>query len=436
MGVVQFVSDKLENLTSKLGTSRDKATHTKYAQPVIDDQELTNAYRGAWLPQKIVNIPAKDAGRNWRNWQARNNQIELIEAEEIRLNLRGKVIEALIKARLLGGAAILIGDGAEDTEDPLNVEAISKGGIKYLTVLSRRECASGLIDVDPTSPYYGMPEDYQLNAKNGSILRIHPSRLVIFHGSQRPDLNTGTLNTTGWGDSALTAVMDAVKQLDGTAANIASLIYEAKVDVLSIPNFMQNVGTLEGEQKYLKRLSLGQTAKGNNGTLLLDKDEEYQQKTQSFSTLPEILDRFMQIVSGAADIPATRLFGQAPSGMSATGESDSRNYYDRISAMQTLEIQPAMSLLDECLIRSALGSRPSEIHYVWAPLWQPTAKERAEIGKIDADTIKTIADTQLIPEEALWKSAVNMLVEHSVMPGLEGHLEDYDSDDDPDIPEE
>src|SRR5690606_6151383 len=106
-----------------------------------------------------------------------------------------------------------------------------------------------------------------------------------------------------------------------------------------------------------------------------------------------------QLVSGAADIPITRFLGQSPGGMQSTGESDIRNYYDRIKAGQELEMRPAMAVLDECLIRSALGSRPADLFYTWRSLWQSSEKERADIGKTTADTIKTLSDTKLIPED-------------------------------------
>src|SRR5690606_27695965 len=107
---------------------------------------LLNAYRGAWLPRKIVDIPAFDSVRAWRDWQADGKDIEPIEAEENRLNVRGKVFEARIKARLWGGAAIHIGTGEEDLGKPLDLEGIKKGGIKYLTVLTRRQLSAGEIE--------------------------------------------------------------------------------------------------------------------------------------------------------------------------------------------------------------------------------------------------------------------------------------------------
>ncbi len=181
------------------------------------------------------------------------------------------------------------------------------------------------------------------------------------------------------GDSVLLSVVEAIKQADGTAANIASLVFEAKVNIIRLPDFMQNIGNAEYRAKILERYTLAATAKGINGDLLLDKEEEFEQKTASFATLPEVLMAFLQIVSGAADIPATRLLGQPPAGMNATGESDLCNYYDRLQAMQEVEMTPAMMQLDECIIRSGTGSRDADIYYEWAPLWGMSEKEKADV---------------------------------------------------------
>ncbi|MFG0496284.1 anti-CBASS protein Acb1 family protein [Pseudomonas sp. YQ_13] len=437
MGVVRYLSDKLVNLVANLGTERDKASGSVYAPVMLTDQDLSNAYRGAWLPRKIVDIPPLDATRRWRGWQATKEQIEKLEAEEKRLDLRRKVKQALTRARLFGGSAIFIGTGERDTSGPLNPERIGQGGIKYLTVLSKRKLAAGDIEQDPQSELFEKPKWYTLS---GSQLKIHPSRLIIFIGAELPDPEADMVVDYGWGDSVLQAVFDAIKQSDGTNANVASLVYEAKVDVIKIPDFMQQLQDPSFEKQVLERIRLAAMAKGINGTLLLDAAEDYDSKQASFGGLPDVIDRFLQAVSGAADIPATRLIGQAPSGLSATGESDLRNYYDRIQAMQELDITPALSLADECLIRSALGSRDKKIHYIWNPLWQPTATQQSENSKRAAETVKILKESGLFPDEALSKAATTMLVEQSVLPGLESAIAEYGSqlpdEEDPEIDEE
>lgn len=428
MGVIRSFADGLVNLVANLGTDRDKAAHTQYGVPTLTDAEAVNAYRAAWLPRKIVDIPALDALRNWRNWQAESQQVTALESEEKRLGLCGKLLDTYTKARLFGGAALYIGTGDANAADELRVDRIGKGGIRHLTVLTKRVLQAGEIERDPESPRYGLPGYYTMSSDKAGMVTIHPSRLVILQGAPKPDAELSGTND-GWGDSVLTAIMDEIKRADGTSANIASLVFEAKVDVLKIPNFMAQMGDPAYEADMLKRLQLAAMAKGINGALVLDKEEEYEQKSAQFGSLRDILLAFMQLVSGAADIPVTRLLGQAPGGLNASGEADVRNYYDRIRAIQELEISPAMDVLDECLIRSALGNRPQEVFYNWNSLWQTSNKERAEIGKTTADTIKTLADTALIPDEVLAKVAVNMLTEAGVAPGLESEMDDYQPQD-------
>lgn len=428
--IARRFGDSLTNLVSRMGTPVDKAANGVYGLTILTDVEIMNAYRGAWLPRKIVDIPAMDSCRKWRNWQAEQDQIEAIEAEENRLNVRGKVLEARIKARLWGGSAILIGTGDLNLMEPLNVDGIDTAGLRYLTVFTRRQLTAGEIDRDPTSEFYGKPVSYTVRGNNGMSMEVHPSRLVIFQGNAAADDELAVQQ--GWGDSVLVSVLGAVKNADSTAGNIASLVFEAKVDIIRVPNFTAGLADPEYENRILRRYSLANIGKGINGVLMLDKDEEYQSKSTSFANLPEIVDRFLQIVAGAADIPLTRLLGTSPGGMNSTGESDLRNYYDRVSAMQEIEMTPAMHRMDEAIIRSALGDRPTEVHYIWSSLWQISDKERADIGKINAETIKTLNDTSLFPSEALATAGANMLVENSVMPGLEqaiddaGGLPDYD----------
>ncbi|WP_367346458.1 phage portal protein [Stenotrophomonas bentonitica] len=423
MGKLAQIKDGLVNLVANLGTPRDKASSSFYGLPMLTEADATNAYRGTWLARKVVDIPAMDSCRKWRGWSADQGQISAIEAEEKRLGLQQKMLEALTRARLAGGAALYIGTGQSDPLQPLKPESVGKGGIKHINVLSKRVLQAGELDRDPESPGYGRPAYYNLSSGTAGQLRIHPSRLVILQGATKPDpeLDTGD----GWGDSVLLAISKAIKDADSTAGNIASLVFEAKVDVIKIPNFMSMLSDPAYEEQMLKRMQLAMMAKGINGALLLDAEEDYDQKQAQFGGLTDLLMAFMQLTAGASDIPMTRLLGQSPGGMNASGESDLRNYYDRISSSQELVLAPALQVLDECLIRSALGSRPPEVFYNWRSLWQTTDTERAAIGKTTADTIKTIAETRLLPEEVMSTVAVNMLTEAGVAPGLEAEMLDW-----------
>ena len=425
--MAEMINDSLKSFTAGLGDPmRDKRASAHYAASFLGDYELISAYRSSWLSRKIVDIPAKDSVRNGRNWQAEQDQIELIEAEETRLGLWQKLQEVQEKARLFGGAAIYIGNGDSDPSEPLDYNRVSRAGLRYLTVLSRREVIAGELDQDATSQTYGKPKHYEVTA-GGAFTRIHPSRLAVFTGDAQPDIWTAAGPNYGWGDSVLQSVYDAVKNADGAAANISSLLFEANVDVFRIPGMMANMSDPEYSRRLLDRFSLAAMAKGINRSLILDKEEEYERKQVAFSTLPEIMSSFLQQVAGAADVPVTRLLGQSPAGMNATGISDMKNYHDKIHAMQRLSITPAINILDECLIRSALGNRPPEVYYTWAPLEQMSEKEKAEIGKLNADTAAIYANIGAFTPDEMRQAVKNKIIETDYYPGFDQITDGTDS---------
>ena len=427
--VVHFKTDSLRSFVAGLGDPlRDKMASSYYGLQFLSDEQLLNAYRTSWLAGKIVDIPAMDSIRKGRDWQASNDEIELIEAEEFRLGLWQKLLDARTKARLWGGAAIYIGTGEGDASQPLDVEKVKAGGIQFLTVLSRNDLSAGEIDQDAMSETFGKPKDYQILTGNAVIANVHPSRLVVFVGRPHPDDRLqGGLNK-GWGDSVLEVVFSAVKNADATAANIASLVFEANVDVFGVPDLMTNLSDPDYAQRLNDRFTLAATAKSINKALVRDSLEEYDRKTISFSNLPEVMQGFLQMVAGAADIPVTRLLGQSPGGLNSTGESDLKNYYDRLSAEQELVIRPAMWRLDECLIRSALGKRPPEINYRWSALWQMTDKEKAEIGKMKSESAEILGRTGLFTSEELRTAVSNAFVEDGFLPGLEYAMDETGED--------
>ena len=360
--------------------------------------------------------------------KASQDQIELIEAEEKRLNVRGKVLEARKKARLFGGAAVYA-DFGDDASKPLDVSRVAKDGIRFLTVFTPRQLVPGEIETDPMSEFFGMPRDFTIAGGATGQATIHPSRLTTFYGNDLPDRDI-TSSAFGWGDSVLIAVMSAVKQAESASANINSLIYEANVDVVSIEGLAEILKLPGGEDKVRDLLKMNLDAKSNLRALVLDAKNTYQRKAVSFASLPDLMDRFDQHAAGAADIPMTRFMGMSPGGMNSTGESDLRNYYDRVSAGQTLEMGPAMMRLDEALIRSGTGARDPGIHYDWNPLWQLSETDKATIFKTKADAARTIAGTggtsePLMPIEALSDALVNELIEDGSLAGLEKAVEEY-----------
>lgn len=424
MSALRRMADGLVNVVANLGTGRDKSAHTQYATTHLSASQLLDTYRSSWLARKIIDIPAEDATRKWRYWRAEADQITQIEALEKALDVKGAIFRALIAARLYGGAAVYINTGDSDQREPLKPGS----EIKSLIVLTRNALAAEEPVRDIFSPYFGRPEFYTINGEHR--VDIHASRFVLLQGAPLPlDPSISMGAEQGWGDSILQSTLDTIKQVDGTMANIASLVFEAKVDVFKFEGFANLMADgPEGDAAAIRRLTAQAAMKGINGAVVIDTLDDYQQKSANFSGLNEIVANFQDAAAGASGIPVTRLYGRAAVGLSGTGDGDERVYFDRINHLQTDTLSPAMSLLDECLINQALGGRPPAIYFEWAPLRQISESERADIFSKTATAARALAGNMvgaIIPIDALSDALVNEFTEQGMLPGLDQAIEEY-----------
>ena len=424
--------DSLINLMAGFGVpGRDKAaTGTSFFQYIpLTQFELESAYRSNWMARKLIDIPAQDATRAWRIWQDDTNVIEKLEEEETRLDVQVVLKNALTMARLYGGAAIILGVKGGKADQPLDYESVGKGDLEFIAAVSRWALGHGPIIKDVMDPLYGKPEYFTRNMDVGTVdpmnsqFRIHPSRVIMLKGMHMPD---PVMQGEIWGDSVLQNVQDAVHAATLVTQSIATLVTESKFDIIKIPDLSQNIATAEYQNRLTARFVYANSVKSVINTLLLDKEEEWDRINANFTQLPDILQMYLLIVSGAADIPATRMLGQSPAGLQSTGESDVRNYYDRINSDQTNVLSPALAPLDDVLIRSALGKRDPSLYYIWTPLWQMPATEKATVAKLKADVTSSDAMAGLIDLEALRIGRQNQLIEDGTYPGLEQALEEQE----------
>lgn len=414
-----ITTDGLQNMVSQLGGAGDKSYHDTYGMPWVNQSEIDNAYRTSGWFRKIVDILPDDETRAGRSWKADQDQIQAIELEQKRLGLMVKIREARTYARKDGWALLLIGaPGNPATE--LQPEQVGKGGVKFLTVINRSEMALSEMETNPLSPWYGMPVRGQVIA--GSVLQdVHPSRFVLFVGNKP---RTYARMSGIWGDSLWLTLQRDIKNSDLAPAVVASLLHEAKLDVLALPDFMSGVATAEYEAQLMRRIALTQTLKGLNNTLVIDAEDTHTTKQMSWAGLPDIITKFLEVLAGVSGIPATRLLGKSPDGMNATGESDMQNYADLVAARQSMEIEPLIATLDECLIRSALGVRPPELWYTWNPIYKPSAKVQADTQKVRAETFKIETDSGAFDQDMLAEVYLNGAVESGLYPGLEQAMAD------------
>lgn len=419
------ITDSLANVMTGSGTSVSRRIHAQWQARGMDRYSIANAFKGSWLMRKIVKIPAKDATREPRRWQADKDAIGLLEREEKRLKVRQKMREGLILG-LLGGGIVIMGVQQGKPSDPIDPTRLRKGSLRYLLPVHRYDITLGDIITDPDDDNFGEPGSFKLRPKEGQEIEIHRSRCLVFKGDFEGGLDVASTGKADkfWGVSKVEQVDDAVKNAMIAQDEIADLIYEAKIDVIAIPDLLSRMGDTARENQILRRLELAQVGKSNHRALIRDKDEEFEQRQITWAGMKDVIMVYLACAAGAADIPATRLMGKSPDGQNSTGDSDMENYHQMVKSLQEDSLQPAYEQLDEVLIPSALGNRPDDIYFEFPELSVPDDKDLAEQENKEADTVSKIVNTGLVPDGVMAQVVVNRMIESGRWPGLDAAIDE------------
>ena len=122
----------------------------------------------------------------------------------------------------------------------------------------------------------------------------------------------------------------------------------------------------------------------------------------SFAGLSDVYEMFMMDMAGAAEIPATKLFGRSPQGLNATGEADLKNYYEMIAQLQERVLRPALEKLMPVMAVSCWGYVPEDLEIVFSPVMTTSAMDRAELEeKLTGSVIKAFQAGLIGKEEAV-----------------------------------
>lgn len=371
-------------------------------------QALTLLYFTSWEARKIVEIPINDAFR------IRPELIGIEEPEKVallnacdKLQLFDKMKRAATQERLLGGSAILIGT-AEDQDDPakpLDIKQIDKGDLKFLNVISLNQIQNPEYNTDPFSENYDKPEHYSVNG-----IRTHYTRLVIFDGN--PLFNYATqrlmqnlrINPQGFGESVLVPLWDAIMRCIGTQQAAYQLIQKSSVTLVKAEQLLNLEGTKMGDIAVKQLQEMAEMISIYRAAIIKGKGVEVEESGASFGSVPELLMSYLQTLSAASDIPASRFLGQAPGGLNATGEGDLENYYNNIAAYQQTKLDPKYERLFDILGRSVLGKdkwlsiRPNfEVEF--ESLWNLRETEKAQVNSTIVTMLRDLKNDGIIPTE-------------------------------------
>ncbi len=408
--------DAFSNVLARLGAGTPnllEGTDYPMTRLTQDFQLMNSLYRSHWIIRKIIDCIPEDMCKNWISIksQMEPNDIKRFDKLQRTTRIQRDILQGLKWGRLYGGAgAVIIIEGHEDMLDqPLDYDAIMPNSFKGLIVGDRwtglTPGAETITDV--TSPDFGLPEYYEWVTDEFSI-RVHNSRVLRFIGRELPPLERYTEQQ--WGASEVEVIFDELKKRDNTSWNIAQLIFLANLRVLKMADLGELLAaTDEQSQKELYDTIRAQNMlMSNSGLYVMNKDDDFQTHQYSFAGLNDIYESFMLDVSGAAEIPVTKLFGRSPAGMNATGESDMQNYYDTIEQKQESQLSPALDKIIPIMMISEFGAIPDDLDYDYNPIATPAESELADIVDKKSGAIINVFNAGIISQKVALKELRQM----------------------------
>lgn len=421
-------SDSYQNFAARVGIGTDNlSTGSTYGfNPVTRIRQLLEwAYRGSWLVGMAVDIIADDmtrAGVELSGELSPDDRDKLIRAQ-VKYNLWDRVNSTIKWSRLYGGALLVFLVDQQDPSTPLRLETIAPGQFKGFLVLDRWMVDPSFNDlVTDMNEELGMPKYYRVTADAPALRNqnIHYSRVVRFIGDELPWWQFISENM--WGMSVLERLWDRLTCFDSTTQGAAQLVYKAHLRTHKVKD-LRSLIAAGGKmmEALVKQMQFVRATQSNEGLTLIDGEDEFETHTYSFAGLSDVMNKLGEQLSGALQIPLTRLFGQSPSGLNNTGENDLRTYYDGINQRQ----EKKRTGIDTAFKLIAAGEGiqlPDDFGFTFRSLWQLSEEEKANVAKTITETVLAVAEAGYVSE----RRVLEELRRQAPMTGVWNTIEDED----------
>lgn len=427
--VKAWTNDSFQNVAANLGYGTNNLTSasTYGFNPVgRNHTQLAWMYRGSWMVRKVVDQIADDMTRAGVDFDDLGAPDEVAKVHNAwrDLKISDQLRDTIKWARLYGGAAAVICIDGQKADTPLRLDTIGLGQFKGLMVFDR-----WVIQPEPgeliqeMGASFGYPMYYNTVAgPEIPMLRIHHSRIIRFEGDPLPYWQR--ITEMGWGASVIEQLYDRMIAFDSATTGAAQLVYKAHLRTMKVKDLRKLIATgNKFYQAFLENVKLIRSMQTNEGLTIIDSEDDMTHfANTAMSGISDALARFGEQLSGACGIPLVLLFGQSPAGFS-TGETDIRNYYDRINSKQASEMDDPVRRILAILSRSVLGRPPKEgWGFNFKSLWQLTEQGKADLADKIATSIVNVHAEGIISD----KVAMQELKQQSRETGIFGNITDED----------
>lgn len=396
--------DSFQNFAARvgIGTGNLSDASTYGFNPISRVRTLLEwMYRGSWIVGRVVDCIAEDmtkAGVTWQD-QADPKSVERLGTAFTKFQVWLRFQQTTKWARLYGGAICFIEIDGQDPSTPLRLDTVGRNSFRGLTVFDRWMIEPSMANLVQAQgdPDRGLPKFYRVTADAPALPRqtLHHSRCIRLEGVELPYWQKVSENL--WGMSVLERLYDRLVAFDSGTQGAAQLLYRAYLRVLSVPQLRELISAggpaFEG---LVKQIQLMRTFQSNEGMSVIDEKDTFEGHAYTFSGVNEVIMQLGQQLCGAAETPSTRLFGESPGGMNASGDSELRNYYDSIEQRQESQYRRGVDVVSRVIAKSEGITLSPGFSFSFNPLWQLDDKEKAEVAKSITETVTSAETTGLV----------------------------------------
>lgn len=428
-GFVRRVTDGFSNLASRVGlktNNQHSASGYDYSYITRDRAALEAAYTNSWVVGRGVDVYAEDMTRAGIDLRVNlpPDKVDALHKGLRDVDFWGAAREAITWARLYGGALMVALIDGQNVSTPLDTRRVRIGQFRGFAVLDRWQVSTfGETLIQQLGPDLGKPEFYRVAAGCEVFpgQRIHHSRVIRIEGIRLPARRR--MAEQGWGMSIVERLYERALALDSATMGMGQLVYKSHLRTMKIKGYKTAVAiggdALNGILKSIDMIRLMQS---NEGLTVIDDADSLETQTYTFGGLPDVIDKLLEQVCGALQIPAVRLIGQSPKGFS-TGETDLQNHDDGIHMEQESKLRRGVMFALELVSQSGLGRPlPEGADFGFTPLRQMTLGDKVDVAAKGAAAVVDAFDKQVIGR----KQALQELRAMSPLTGLFSNITDED----------
>jgi len=369
------------------------AFSNNYSLITLNRIVLTYLYSGNGLFQTAVQLPIQDALA--RRIVIESAQMSPEDVDQILDWLEDHdswqhLEDAKSWERVYGGGGLAINTD-QDPEKPLNLRRMKGAPIEFYD-FDRWQVSAKSSNFDEFLGYDDMTKADLLYYQGQPI---HTSRIIFMTGKRAPSYIRRQLR--GWGMSEGERMLRDLNNYLKTQDVLYEILDESKIDIYKIKGLANKLLTAGGTNAIAARIKAANEVKSYINALVLDAEEEYEQKTLTFAGLADVMRENRIGIASALRIPMTKLFGTSASGLNATGEGDADNYNEMVQSEIQAKMRPQIKQMIELACANLWGYVP-EFRFKFPPLKALPALEAEQIKASEINRICMLYDRGLITD--------------------------------------